>query len=331
MAIRRNISVLNQSIVAEIDIIYGTDLLPIEFYITDYMIPDNAIAVLYCITSEEELFKVVGTIENNTISFDPTVGFFAVGRNRLQIRITIEEKEVYSFEVKVNCEPNIASDDAQEVESQPTLMAQLLTEIANIKSYVNMALSEVENPDIDSWYNGVATERIDPVLPITSGDTLKSILSTLTMVANNEEYNYNLIQLLTNQRSHVGMIVQSTALDTEEKVINLYGGTSWELIRGKFLLGESDEYPVGTTGGKSVYKLTAAIGACNGDSTSIGYVAADYSAYQASIPASYMLNGSTNQYGFWNHGTPVTDASSSSRDTTIIPPYKTVYIWERIE
>lgn len=142
---------------------------------------------------------------------------------------------------------------------------------------------------------------------------------------------HNLIQLLMEQRSHIGMIVQSTTLDTEEKVVNLYGGTSWELIRGRFLLGESDEYPIGSTGGKTVYKLTAAIGACNGDSTSIGYVAADHSAYQAGVVANYVLRGTPVSYGSWNHGTPVTDASSSNRDTTVIPPYKTVYIWERTE
>lgn len=48
-------------------------------------------------------------------------------------------------------------------------------------------------PNIDSSYNGVATERIEPVLPINEGDTLKDILSTLTQIANNEEYNYGLI------------------------------------------------------------------------------------------------------------------------------------------
>ena len=33
-------------------------------------------------------------------------------------------------------------------------------------------------------------------------------------------------------RSHVGMIVQTTTLDTEAKVIAIYGGTSWSKIEG---------------------------------------------------------------------------------------------------
>lgn len=37
--------------------------------------------------------------------------------------------------------------------------------------------------------------------------------------------------------SHVGQIIISTMLDTEEKVKNLYGGTSWVQIKDKFLLG----------------------------------------------------------------------------------------------
>ena len=34
--------------------------------------------------------------------------------------------------------------------------------------------------------------------------------------------------------SHIGMIIQSTTLDTEAKVKAIYGGTSWSLIQGKY-------------------------------------------------------------------------------------------------
>lgn len=59
-------------------------------------------------------------------------------------------------------------------------------------------------------------------------------------------------------RSHVGMIVQSTTLDTEEKVIAIYGGTSWSKIEGRFLLGASSSYAVNATGGETTHKLTTA-------------------------------------------------------------------------
>lgn len=59
-------------------------------------------------------------------------------------------------------------------------------------------------------------------------------------------------------RSHVGMIVQSTTLDTEAKVIAIYGGTSWAKIEGRFLLGTSSSYAVNATGGEATHKLTTA-------------------------------------------------------------------------
>ena len=58
--------------------------------------------------------------------------------------------------------------------------------------------------------------------------------------------------------SHVGMIVQSTTLDTEEKVINVYGGTAWTQIEGKMLLGASESHAVNTTGGAETHKLSTA-------------------------------------------------------------------------
>lgn len=49
--------------------------------------------------------------------------------------------------------------------------------------------------------------------------------------------------------SHVGMIIHSTTLDTEEKVIKLYGGKKWERIIGRFLLGADSNHNVNATGG----------------------------------------------------------------------------------
>lgn len=304
MAIRRNISLLSEGIVAEIDIVYRTDLVPIEFFITDYVIPNNAIATLYCITSADELFKAVGTITNNIISFELSAGFFTVGRNCLQIRIAAEEKELYSFEVNVSCKRNIASDDAQEVESQPTLMAQLLTEVANTKSYVNEEVFEMK-------------EEIGGVS--------------------------NLVNLLVSQRSHIGSIVQSATLDTEEKVINLYGGTKWELIQGKFLLGKSDEYEIGTTGGESKHTLTTEEMPVHKHSGSTSTGITDTMRVVSAAGAKYNSNHATGyessvyedvSIGFpggnhWHNFTTSNVGNGSPHNN--MPPYKTVYIWERVE
>lgn len=59
-------------------------------------------------------------------------------------------------------------------------------------------------------------------------------------------------------KSHVGMIIQSTTLDTEGKVKAIYGGTSWSRIEGRFLLGASSAYAVNSIGGEAAHTLTTA-------------------------------------------------------------------------
>lgn len=188
MSIKRNISVLNQGITADIDIVYGTDLVPIEFYITDYVLPSNAIATVYCTTSEKELLKRICDIENNIISFEPTVGFFTVGKNNLQIRITSNEKNLYSFEVNINCKGNMVSDDdAKELESQPTLVEQVLTKLGEI-------------PTSDTKDNAVSFESADAlntektplewseVELLKSGEKHSSIFAKISAMFKNVRY-----------------------------------------------------------------------------------------------------------------------------------------------
>jgi hypothetical protein len=55
--------------------------------------------------------------------------------------------------------------------------------------------------------------------------------------------------------SHIGMIIQSTTLDTEAKVKAIYGGTSWSLIQGRMLLGASTSHAVNSTGGSETHTL----------------------------------------------------------------------------
>lgn len=61
---------------------------------------------------------------------------------------------------------------------------------------------------------------------------------------------------LTAIKSHVGMIIHSTTLDTEAKVKAIYGGEAWSKIEGQFLLGASASHAVNTTGGAETVALT---------------------------------------------------------------------------
>lgn len=59
-----------------------------------------------------------------------------------------------------------------------------------------------------------------------------------------------------SERSYVGMIIESTTLDTQSKVIAFYGGTQWKKIEGKFLFGCDLATRAGSTGGKASVELT---------------------------------------------------------------------------
>lgn len=116
--------------------------------------------------------------------------------------------------------------------------------------------------------------------------------------------------------SYVGMIIHSSALDTEAKVKAFYGGTTWTKIEGKFLLGTSSSHAINTTGGSETVTLTV----------------------DQIPPHSHIVKRSTSYGdsgyaygGNWTEGneTLSTNNTGGGQAHNNMPPYKTVYIWER--
>jgi hypothetical protein len=117
--------------------------------------------------------------------------------------------------------------------------------------------------------------------------------------------------------SHVGMIIQSTTLDTEAKVIEIYGGTEWTQIEGRFLLGASTNYTVNDTGGEETHTLTV------NEIPSHNHTVKSY--------ANGNISGG-NTDGYYKASGPNTWATNSTgggQAHNNMPPYKVVYIWER--
>ncbi len=94
----------------------------------------------------------------------------------------------------------------------------------------------------------------------------------------------------------------------------LFGGT-WERIEGLFLLGASEEYPAGTTGGEATHKLTI-----------------------AEMPShSHQVNATTNnaasgnqQYANISPQRGSTYSTGGNQPHNNMPPYLAVYIWKRV-
>lgn len=161
------------------------------------------------------------------------------------------------------------------------------------------------------------------------------------------------------------MVIHSTTLDTMEKVIAIYGGTKWEKIEGRFLLGQSEDYEINRTGGEKTHTLTTS----EMPSHTHTYQKSNTSTNSHTLTVAQMPNhthtyvyplGTTNaafgnepnQYGLvmtgghedylvtatggnngHSHGISLTETNSSVNGSgsahNNMPPYKVVYIWER--
>lgn len=136
------------------------------------------------------------------------------------------------------------------------------------------------------------------------------------------------------ERSHIGQIIISTTLNTQAKVIEQYGGTSWTQIQGRFLLGASSAYPVNATGGEkehtlSIDEMPEHNHGFNGGFTfswGVGGLS-----NQVNIPSAEAIAGQptsnslTTSQTDWNK----TAAMGNGQPHNNMPPYKAVYIWER--
>lgn len=133
-------------------------------------------------------------------------------------------------------------------------------------------------------------------------------------------------------RSHVGMIVQSTTLDTEAKVIAIYGGTSWSKIEGRFLLGASSSYAANSTGGETAHTLTTAeMPSHNHAFTSGGHAMCIYTNADPANQHSWGYVAGQNTGWYINANKNVADITYNGGNAAHnnMPPYKAVYIWER--
>ena len=120
--------------------------------------------------------------------------------------------------------------------------------------------------------------------------------------------------------SHIGMIIHTTTLDTMEKIIAIYGGTTWEKIEDMFLLGASSDYEINSTGGEINHTLTInEMPNHKHEPTLYG------STPGGGEVAGVAVSGGTGTVNAW-HTTTFVGGSQAHNN---MPPYKAVYIWER--
>ena len=172
---------------------------------------------------------------------------------------------------------------------------------------------------------------------------------------------------LNSKISHVGMIIYSTTLNTQAKVIAIYGGTTWTQITGRFLIATNSSITAKSTGGSSshthttsTHKLTTAelpahthgnkslsgtltlrkMLSSSGTGTDIGVgggivsykdSSSTYSgaAFQTGTApkATVFTINASHEHSSVGSGTAHGHGDTGS--TNHLPPYYAVYVWER--
>lgn len=167
--------------------------------------------------------------------------------------------------------------------------------------------------------------------------------------------------------SHIGMIIQSTTLDTEAKVKAIYGGEEWTQIQGRMLLGANSSHAVNSTGGSETNSHTHTIAShthtinSHYHGLSSGHANMIFGAYlsqfdiraikksvaswstghrvtingDVNVPSAesstdaVSLGGTTDGSGTLTSNGSGQLSTSDATNTNNMPPYKAVYIWER--
>lgn len=155
---------------------------------------------------------------------------------------------------------------------------------------------------------------------VYSAKAIKKIIEDMIMEDNKKKY-------------YVGKIIMDTA---NVNPATYLGFGTWQYWgSGRVPVGVDENDPdfdtVEKTSGNKYITLSAAIGACNNDSGTLGYKAEGLTDYQVGNPPSYIVTGNgLSSVGHWNHSTPVTDKNSTKRETCTVQPSITCYMWKRV-
>ena len=110
----------------------------------------------------------------------------------------------------------------------------------------------------------------------------------------------------------------------------LYGGT-WERIEGKFIMGASDSYPAGSTGGEAKHTLTKS------ELSRIREQLTGLTAYNANVVGTDKVLSLVEENTRSNvqpsnsaKYATLTMSLGDSQPHNNIPPYYSVYIWRRV-
>ena len=102
----------------------------------------------------------------------------------------------------------------------------------------------------------------------------------------------------------------------------LYGGT-WERIEGKFIMGASDTYPAGSTGGSATHTQTVREMANHGHVLDLSNPGIEDNEYEYTVAYSYNKKITV-------AATRALQTNGGGQPMDILNPYYSMYIWRRV-
>ena len=202
MAIRREIEVTRKGLPRPIDVTFGTNIIPFEFVITDFELPDGATVEAYAIGVSKKLVKQSCEVSGNVISFTPEIGLFEEGKNMLQLAANHDGKDLFSFYIPVICQKTMFYEGAQNLEEDPTFLGmvmQMKQDVSQLSKQIGDHSKDtsvhVTNKEKETWnnksnfsgsYNDLKDKPTIPTVPTSLKNPYK-----LTISLGDSSYTYD--------------------------------------------------------------------------------------------------------------------------------------------
>ena len=202
---------------------------------------------------------------------------------------------------------------------------------------ISTADIDVDNALDASSENPVQNKVIKSALDEKQSNVFVGTTAAWNALSATDKAKYNLVSLtddthaVERMTSYVGMIIESTVLDTMAKVIEIYGGTTWIQHTGYVLRGATSGVAANSaakTGGNDTHTHTM-------DSSYVDAIATSnlfYENYKVVANRNVSLKWAINNQQSSSDSTPYAIPVRGTTDAgSTLPSYKSVYIWERTE
>ena len=217
---------------------------------------------------EDHTMVISGAVDNKSLQegyYITLIGLYAKETDGEEILFAVSkvsspmympEKSGALSGMSIRFSIKIENADSVDVTVDPTTAATLGDLNALKKEVLTPAFEDYESdeapeiPDLDESLKQIKSGNTLEIILQNVKSGFKGVVALLNKKVNKTDYDETVRKLneditaLINNRSHVGMIVMSETLDTQAKVIALYGGTTWTKIEGRFLIGANYTYKV---------------------------------------------------------------------------------------